>query len=96
MEIAQPELLIYTEKESKFILAPKSSNALLMVVCPMVHAMVENPGPLYLTRMGPDNNSLLFVSRKTFLGTLFFPWCTCLSKILHLKALIACHQEMEH
>jgi len=79
------------------ILAPKSSNALLMVVYPMVHAMVGHPGSFYLKGMGLDNNSLMFVARKTFLGTLFFfSWCTCFSKPLHMKALVVWHKEVEH
>jgi len=38
----------------------------------MVHVMVGNLGSLYLTGMGLDNNSLMFVIRRTFLGTLVF------------------------
>jgi len=87
----------YTKKGSKLILAPKSSNALLMVFCSMIHAIVGHPGSLYLTGMGPNNNSLMFVARKTFLGHyFFFSWCTYLSKTSHKKALVVWHQEVEH
>jgi len=71
MGVAQPELLIH-KKGSMLILAPKSSRARLMVVCPMIHEMVGYPGSLYFTGIGPDSNSLMFDVRKTFLRTFVF------------------------
>jgi len=48
-------------------------------VYPIVQAMVGQPGSLYLTRIWPDMNSLMFVMRKTYLGTLVFLfWCMSL------------------
>jgi len=43
-----------------------------MVVCPIIHEMVGHLGSLYFTRMGSDDNSLMFDARKTFLGTFVF------------------------
>ena len=60
------------EKGSKLIFALKSSSALLMVVCHMVQVMVGQPRSLYFIGIGPDNSSLMFVARKTILGTFIF------------------------
>ena len=57
------------------MLAPRSSNALFIVVCPMIQEMVGLSGSLYFIGMGPVSNSLIFNARKTFFGTfilLFF------------------------
>ena len=62
----------YTEKGRRLILAPKSSNALLIVVYPMIQEMVGLPGSLYFTGIGPVSNSLMFKGRKTFFRTFSF------------------------
>ena len=54
------------------MLAPRSSKALFIVVCPMIQEMVGLPGSLYFTGMGPVSNSLVFNARKTFFGIFVF------------------------
>ena len=60
------------KKGSKLILASRSSSARFMVVCPMIHEMVELLGSLYFTGMGSVNNSLILDVRKTFLEIFVF------------------------
>ena len=79
------------------MLAPTSSNALFIVVCPMIQEMVGLPGSLYFTWMGPVNNSLILDARKTFLETfVFFSWYTCLIEIWHMMKLVEWHHEEAH
>ena len=54
------------------MLAPRSSNALFIVVYPMIQEMVGLSGSLYFTGMGLVSNSLMFDARKTFFGTFVF------------------------
>ena len=79
------------------MLAPKSSKALLIVVCPMIQEIVGLPGSLYFTEIGPVSNSLMFEDRKTFLGTFAFLFLVHISfKNLAYDELVVLHQEEVH
>ena len=79
------------------MLAPRSSNALFIVVCPIIHEMVGHPGSLYFIGMGSDSNSMMLDARKPFWEHLFsFSWCTCLLETWHMLGLVEWHQEVAH
>ena len=78
------------------MLAPRSSNTLFIVVCPMIQEMVGLPGFLYFTGMGPVV-SLMFDARKTFFETFVFSSLyTYLLEILHMMGPVVWHQEGAH
>ena len=63
--LAQPELLVYREGKQVDTCSQIKKCA---INCPIVPAMLGQPGSLYLTGIRPNNSSLMLVAKKTFFG----------------------------
>ena len=82
---------------ASWYLPPKSRSARLISACPIVQAMVGQPGFLYLIGIGPHSSSLMLVAKNIFLDTLVFLFLVHVSlRNLHRMGLVRWHQEVAH